>query len=210
MSFYGFLKKALAPIQWMFNIKIKNKKNIPKQGPIIFALNHPYDGDGFMTALCLPRKIAFLIKKEVFNEWFRGFFVKSTSQIATDRNNGKSDDIVQNAIASLQKGRPLGIFPEGTTRGGPVLRRFRTGVARIAAGAQVPVLPIVILRKKKKNGKIAHYGMTYVVGTLIPPPSQKTETKEEFQAYADKIKAQIISIIEKHNKNNKYAHLLPP
>lgn len=206
MLLYRTAHVLLTPLRWIFNIRIRGKERIPKTGPIILAWNHPAKADSVLAPIMIDRTIIFLGKRELVTSW-TGWFVRAVGTIFVDRNSGKSKEVIDKACARLKKGYAVGIFPEGTTEGGPKLRRFRTGVARIAAQSQVPVIPIALLRKKR-GSKVVWGGCVSAVGKPIPPPKNNTLSREAYQAYSDNIKAAIRELVKKHNRKGRYSHLL--
>ena len=63
-------------------------------------------------------------------------------QVPIDRSGGSaSDDALNTALRVLGQDELLGIYPEGTRSPDGRLYRGKTGVARVALEAGVPVIP---------------------------------------------------------------------
>ena len=144
MSWYQFLRRLCWPLKKYYGVKVLHAHRIPKKGPLILAFNHAGRCDGLLVPMYLDRTIHFFAKKELFS-YFGGFIFKITGQIPIDRENGGNERAIKAATGLIGKGEAFGIFPEGTTRGGPKLRTPRRGVARIALATGAPVVPIAIL-----------------------------------------------------------------
>mgnify|MGYP001028749578 FL=1 len=72
--------------------------------------------------------------------------MKATGQIPVDRTGGKASEASLNTgLQVLGRGDLLGIYPEGTRSPDGKLYRGRTGLARMALEARVPVIPVVMV-----------------------------------------------------------------
>jgi 1-acyl-sn-glycerol-3-phosphate acyltransferase len=150
---YWILKRVtLGPILLLlFRPKVTGRKNLPKQGAAILASNHMSFSDSIFLPLAVPRRITFLAKSEYFTgRGFKGWVVKKffqgVGQVPIDRSGGRSSEAAVNAaINILKSGEILGIYPEGTRSPDGKLYRGRTGLARIAIEAGVPVIPVAMI-----------------------------------------------------------------
>ena len=150
---YWFLKRILlGPIlTLLYRPKVTGKKNLPKTGAAILASNHMSFSDSIFLPLAVPRRITFLAKSEYFTGrglkgWLTKKFFEGAGQVPIDRSGGRaSEAAVNTAIKILQSGELLGIYPEGTRSPDGRLYRGRTGMARIAIEAGVPVIPVAMI-----------------------------------------------------------------
>jgi 1-acyl-sn-glycerol-3-phosphate acyltransferase len=154
---YWFLKHfALGPVlRVLYRPWVEGLEHIPTDGPAILASNHLSFSDSFFLPLVVSRRITFVAKEEYFTgtglkgRFSAGFF-RGVGQIPMDRSGGKASDGALNAgLAVLQKGGLFGIYPEGTRSPDGRLYRGRTGVARLALAAGVPVLPVAMVDTEK-------------------------------------------------------------
>jgi putative phosphoserine phosphatase/1-acylglycerol-3-phosphate O-acyltransferase len=90
--------------------------------------------------------------------------MKLLGQIRVDRGSGDSAPL-QQAIDALQRGEAIGIFPQGTIPRGEAFYdpnlRAKTGVARLAVAADVPVVPVALWDTEKiwpRNSRLPHVG----------------------------------------------------
>ena len=84
-------------------------------------------------------------------------FFRSVGQIPIDRSGGRASLAALNTgLEILQKGELFGIYPEGTRSPDGRLYRGRTGVARMALEAGVPVIPVAMIGtdKAQPTGKV--------------------------------------------------------
>ena len=141
---YWVFKGILKPIlMGLYSIKTEGRDNVPKKGPAIIAANHLSFLDSFFIPLVVrKRKVTYLAKADYFKSWKTSWFFNMVGQIPTERGGGKKSEQALNAALNvLRDGKLLGIYPEGTRSPDSRLYRGRTGVARLALAAGVPVIP---------------------------------------------------------------------
>ncbi|MFT4233978.1 MAG: lysophospholipid acyltransferase family protein [Microbacterium sp.] len=151
--FYWLMKYVIGGplLKGVFRPWIDGKRNVPEQGAAILASNHLAVMDSVFLPLMLDRPVSFLAKSDYFTgRGIKGFvtkwFMKGTGQIALDRSGGPASEAALNtALQVLGKGDLLGIYPEGTRSPDGKLYRGRTGIARMALVAKVPVIPVVMV-----------------------------------------------------------------
>ena len=130
---------------------IVGRRNIPAEGAAILASNHLSFVDSIFLPLMIDRPVAFLAKSDYFTGkglkgWATRMFFKATGQIPIDRSGGKASEASLNTgLQVLGRGDLLGIYPEGTRSPDGKLYRGRTGIARMALEAHVPVVPVVMV-----------------------------------------------------------------
>ncbi|WP_019877679.1 lysophospholipid acyltransferase family protein [Sporichthya polymorpha] len=154
---YWFLKHlALGPLlRVLYRPEVEGLENLPVEGPAILASNHLSFSDSFFLPLVVPRRITFVAKEEYFTgkglkgRLSAGFF-RGVGQIPMNRSGGSASDAALNAgLEVLRRGELFGIYPEGTRSPDGRLYRGRTGVARLALAAGVPVLPVAMVDTEK-------------------------------------------------------------
>ncbi|MFF1341058.1 lysophospholipid acyltransferase family protein [Streptomyces sp. NPDC058290] len=162
--FYHLLKHVLLGplLRLLFRPRIEGLENIPPEGAAIIAGNHLSFSDHFLMPAILKRRITFLAKAEYFTGpgvkgRLTAFFFRSAGQIPVDRSGKDAGRAaLREGLGVLAKGELLGIYPEGTRSHDGRLYKGKVGVAAMALGAGVPVVPCAM------------------VGTFeIQPPGQK-------------------------------------
>src|ERR687893_654669 len=141
---YWVIKAILKPLlKALYRIRVEGLENVPKKGPAIIAANHLSFLDSFFIPLVVQkRKVTYLAKADYFKSWKTSWFFNMVGQIPTEREGGaKSEQALNAALTVLREGKLLGIYPEGTRSPDGRLYRGRTGVARLALQAGVPVIP---------------------------------------------------------------------
>jgi 1-acyl-sn-glycerol-3-phosphate acyltransferase len=130
---------------------IVGRRNVPAEGAAILASNHLSVMDSIFLPLLIDRPMSFLAKSDYFTGkgikgWSTRMFMKATGQIPIDRSGGKASEASLNTgLQVLGRGDLLGIYPEGTRSPDGKLYRGRTGLARMALEARVPVVPVVMV-----------------------------------------------------------------
>jgi 1-acyl-sn-glycerol-3-phosphate acyltransferase len=151
--FYQFLKYVvLGPIlKLLFRPWVEGVENVPEHGAAILASNHLSFSDSIFLPLSLKRRITFLAKAEYFTGkgvkglLTRGFF-KGVGQVPIDRSGGRaSEAALRKGLEILNAGELLGLYPEGTRSPDGRLYRGKTGIARMALEAGVPVIPVAMI-----------------------------------------------------------------
>ncbi|MFF1556720.1 lysophospholipid acyltransferase family protein [Streptomyces sp. NPDC058279] len=162
--FYHLLKHVLLGplLRLLFRPRIEGLENVPPEGAAIIAGNHLSFSDHFLMPAILKRRITFLAKAEYFTgPGLKGrltaAFFRSAGQIPVDRSGKDAGRAaLREGLGVLAKGELLGIYPEGTRSHDGRLYKGKVGVAAMALGAGVPVVPCAM------------------VGTFeIQPPGQK-------------------------------------
>lgn len=131
-----------------FRPTVEGLENIPESGGAVLASNHLSVADEYLMGAVVPRHIAFWAKSEYFTgKGLRGLamrvLLKSLGAIPVNREGGRAAlTAFDAAIPALRAGDLVGVFPEGTRSPDGRLYRGRTGAARLALLAEVPIIPV--------------------------------------------------------------------
>ena len=128
--------------------QVEGLENIPATGPVIVASNHLSFADSIVIPFVVPRRVAFLAKRDYFTgtgvkgalvrAWFEGI-----GMVPVDRDDTQSAlDSLTVALEVLGRGEAFGIYPEGARSRDGRLYRGRTGVAHLALTSGAPVVPV--------------------------------------------------------------------
>jgi 1-acyl-sn-glycerol-3-phosphate acyltransferase len=155
--FYWFLKRViLGPLlRLVYRPWAEGLEHVPAQGPAIVASNHLSFSDSLFMPLVVPRRVTFLAKSDYFTGsgvkgWLTRVFFRGVGQVPVDRSGGKASEAALRAgLRVLRRGDLLGIYPEGTRSPDGRLYRGKTGVARMALEAKVPVIPVAMIDTDK-------------------------------------------------------------
>jgi 1-acyl-sn-glycerol-3-phosphate acyltransferase len=135
------------PVYWTVARKKEcGQENIPAEGPALLVMNHISYIDPIFDAVFthkagrIPR---FLAKNTLWDiKALKGMLV-GTGQIPVFRGGADAKESLRAAHEGLAAGKVIVIYPEGTISRDPDWwpMNSRTGIARLALGADVPVIP---------------------------------------------------------------------
>lgn len=156
---YWLTKRVLMGplLHLFFRPKATGLEHIPTSGGALLASNHLAVADSFFMPLVVPRRVTFPAKLEYFTQpgikgRLKKWFFTGVGQIPIDRSGGSA---AQAALATgvrlLREGHLLGIYPEGTRSPDGRLYKGKTGIARMALEARVPVVPVAMVGTDKAN-----------------------------------------------------------
>ncbi len=116
---------------------------VPLQGPCILLGNHItwLDVPLLMTHL-YPRRIIGLTKVEAWRNPFMGGLMNAWESIPLRRGEADMGALHQ-ALALLQEGGLLAVFPEGTRSWHGRMQKGQPGMVLLALHSRAPLLPIV-------------------------------------------------------------------
>jgi len=130
------------------NIKIINEEKIPKDGQYLLVSNHRSVIDPLIVEIALQNSSLFghwISKKELYNSFFFGVFVRNAGAILLDRENSKMSGFFSDIKECTKKGDSVFIFPEGTrNKSEHELGEFKDGSRIIAVKNRLNMLPVFI------------------------------------------------------------------
>jgi 1-acyl-sn-glycerol-3-phosphate acyltransferase len=143
--------------------KVTGVENIPPAGGAVLACNHLSVADEYIMGASIHRHIAFWAKSEYFHGtglggWFMRGLMNGLGAIEVNREGGRAAlTALDAAIPALQAGDLVGVYPEGTRSPDGRLYRGRTGAARLALLAGVPVIPVGVVGTDKVQPIGSHF-----------------------------------------------------
>jgi 1-acyl-sn-glycerol-3-phosphate acyltransferase len=122
-------------------------ENLPTTGGAVVAINHTGYLDFTFAGLPaykqgLGRKVRFMAKQEIFDHSVAGPLMRGMRHIPVDRASGAAS--FDAAVQALKSGELVGVYPEATISRSFELKEFKTGAARMAIAADVPILPHIV------------------------------------------------------------------
>jgi 1-acyl-sn-glycerol-3-phosphate acyltransferase len=152
-------------------------ENIPERGGALLAQNHTSYLDWLpplFAARERGRRMYFMIKAEMADVKAVDYVIKHARLIPVDRRTGH--DAFDLGVQRLRAGELIGMHPEATISRSFELREFKTGAARMALAARVPIVPVIVWGahriwpkdhpKKLFRNKIP---ITVAAGPALPP-----------------------------------------
>jgi 1-acyl-sn-glycerol-3-phosphate acyltransferase len=141
---YRVLRLTLGGLmKGLYRVEVEGLERLPQRGSGIVAANHLSFLDSFFIPLVVPRRVTYLAKAEYWDSWKTRWFFDLVGQIPVRRQDAeRAQAALEAGLRVLSHEGLLGIYPEGTRSPDGRLYRGKTGVARMAAAAGCPVVPV--------------------------------------------------------------------
>ncbi|SFV65291.1 1-acyl-sn-glycerol-3-phosphate acyltransferase [hydrothermal vent metagenome] len=165
------------------HVSIVNKEKLPKEGQYLIVINHRSIIDPPIVEVALKDTQIFgpwISKKELYNSFFFGLFVRNGGSILLDREKNKMSGFFADIKKAVQRGESIFIFPEGTrNKSDKKLTTFKEGSRIIALKNRLPILPLYIeshaneALSRALNGQKSAQEIRIVVGDIIDYKERK-------------------------------------
>ena len=173
-------------------INVLNPEKIPRDGQYLLASNHRSIIDPLIIEIAVENSKLFghwISKKELYNSFFFGLFVKNAGTILVDRKKKQMSGFFSDVKECVKNGDSIYIFPEGTrNKTDETLAKFQGGAHMIALKNRIKILPIYIksqandiLMASLKDGKNS-YIIDVEFGELIDPKNRTLSLEEAYKS----------------------------
>jgi 1-acyl-sn-glycerol-3-phosphate acyltransferase len=156
---YNLIGVLSAPILYgLYRLRARGLENVPQEGGYVLACNHVSNFDPWAIGVPLwpKRFLRFMAKSELY--WWPLTLVLNRVGAFPVRRGQRDAEAIATAVRLAQEGNVVAMFPEGTRRTKGLVKRFearpRSGAARIALEAGVPLVPVAV----KGTDKLARLG----------------------------------------------------
>ena len=165
--FYSIVQLVTRFWLWFFfkQVEVVDGDRVPPVGPVLLCINHPNNLiDSLLIGGVLPRKVHYLATAALFRNRLVARFLAACGAIPVYRKQDDPDKMDRNVDAfaacfrTLERGRLVGIYPEGTTHAESRVQRIKTGAARIALeyetsrdGAPLTLVPVGLTFEARKS-----------------------------------------------------------
>ena len=135
-------------LHWVFRLRARGVENLPANGGFVLACNHVSSFDPWPLGMPLwPRRwLRFMAKSELY--WWPLKLVIDGAGAFPVRRGQRDVQAIETAVALARAGYPVAMFPEGTRRRKGLVKKHearpRSGAARIALEAGVPLVPAAV------------------------------------------------------------------
>jgi 1-acyl-sn-glycerol-3-phosphate acyltransferase len=183
-AFWPFLRYGL---RWT----IEGVERIPTSGPVLLASNHTSYLDPLALAYIADRqqrRVRFLAKVELFDKRVLGTLLRSAHQIPVQRGKENAAGALSAAVDALDRGECVVVFPEGTISEDLEPMRGKSGTARLAQQAEMPIVPIGLWGAHRilTKGRKPHWRWGVAQTAVIGEPVQIAEG-EHVKAATDRL-----------------------
>jgi len=136
----GFLRPVLR--RWL-DLKVEGREHVPTAGAVLLAGTHQSHADSLAIGTAVPRPTHFLGDRRLMDWPVIGPWLPRMGMVPLNR--GEGDAAAIDLLARLlSQSACIVIYPEGSRSRDGRVHRLRSGLARIAAATQVPVVPVAV------------------------------------------------------------------
>lgn len=129
-------------------VKVINPEKIPADGQYLLVSNHRSVIDPLVVDIALSESKLlgdWIAKKELYNSFFFGLFVRNAGTILLDRSSAEIGMFMRDIKETVKEGSSIYIFPEGTrNKSDKPLSGFKDGSRIIALKNRLDILPVYI------------------------------------------------------------------
>lgn len=127
----------------MYRLEVHGRENIPKNSNFIIAANHVSTLDPPLVCAIMNRGVAYMAKKELFENPFMCWWLNWLGAFAVDREKlGVST--IKTVISLKETNWVLGIFPQGKRETDGEITHVTKGFASLAKSTKCDILPFGI------------------------------------------------------------------
>ena len=197
--FYSFVRVlAWIIFRILYPVKYHHTERVNRSGPFIMISNHYSLLDPLILALPVKkREVTYLAKKELGSNPVGAWVMKNLHAILVDRHNSDMK-AMRACLTTLNQGRILGFFPEGTRHKHGLMEEIEEGLPLIALRSGVPVVPVLISQKPRLF-RLTHCYMGEEI--LIQDLMAQGVNKETCQQMMDRMRKIYREMMNMHQKN---------
>ena len=151
----------------VYRLEVRGKENIPDNNEYIIAANHLSTLDPPLVCGIMDRGVAYMAKKELFDNPFLCWWLNWLGAFAVDREK-VSVSTLKTVKTIKSTGWVLGISPQGTRQLDGEIKNVAKGFAAIAKSTKCGILPVGITGTEETK-RIPFTGKIVVnIGEVIP------------------------------------------
>ncbi len=173
-------------LKLIYRLEIQGKENVPKDNKYIIAPNHLSTLDPPMVAACIDKPVAYMAKKELFENPFLCWFLNWLGAFAVDRENlGVST--IKTVLTIRKTDWVFGIFPQGTRQQPGVISNITKGFASLAKATKCGILPVGIVGAHEAKHLPFSGKIIVKFGKLIPYSENVDEMVNQWVAAIEEL-----------------------
>ncbi len=183
-------------------ITVTGGEHIPRAGGAVLASNHVSYLDFIFAGFAAQpskRLVRFMAKQEIFANRIAGPLMRAMHHIPVDREAGLAS--YKAALAALKAGEVVGVFPEATISETFEVKELKSGAARMAGAAGVPLIPMALwgtqqlwTKGRPRNLLQRHVPISIVVGEPLAVSRREDATpllRERMAKLLDQAREQV-------------------
>ncbi len=154
-------------LKLVYRIEVHGLENVPKDNHYIVCPNHLSTLDPPMLAGVMPRRISFMAKKELYDNFFLRWWFDWLGAFAVNREK-LGPSTIKTARSIIESKWVLGLFPQGTRGEVGEIKGISKGFATLARSTKCGILPVGILGTQEVK-RLPFTGKIIVnIGEIIP------------------------------------------
>ena len=154
-------------LKLVYRIEVHGLENVPKDNHYIVCPNHLSTLDPPMLAGVMPRRISFMAKKELYDNFFLRWWFDWLGAFAVNREK-LGPSTIKTARSIIESKWVLGLFPQGTRGEVGEIKGISKGFATLARSTKCGILPVGILGTQEVK-RLPFSGKIIVnIGEIIP------------------------------------------
>jgi 1-acyl-sn-glycerol-3-phosphate acyltransferase len=181
----SLVRLTLRPLLTLWlRLGVEGAEHVPEDGAVLIASTHQSHADSLAIGVAVRRPVHFLGDLKLTAWPILGPQLPKLGMIPLRR--GEADDSAMTVLHQLlQRGACVAVYPEGSRSRDGRVHRLRSGVARLAADGQVPVVPAAVAgiydvwpigrKPRVLGGKV-----TVRFGPAMDPPKDAPRSRREF------------------------------
>ena len=168
-------------LKLIYRLEVYGKENIPKNNEYIVASNHLSTLDPPAIAAIMPRSVAYMAKKELFENPFLCWWLNWLGAFSVDREN-LSVSTIRTVLTIRKTEWVFGIFPQGTRQQPGTISGITKGFASLAKTTKCGILPVGIIGTQEARYMPFSGKVIIRIGELIPYSDNVDEMVEKWTA----------------------------
>ena len=166
-------------LKLVYRIEVYGKENIPKDNAYIVAPNHLSTLDPPMVAAVWSRPLAFMAKKELFENPFLRWWLNWLGAFAVDREKlGVST--IRTVLTIKKTDWVFAIFPQGTRQEPGIISNVTKGFASLAKTTKCGIIPVGIIGTEVAKYLPFSGKIVVKIGEMIPYSENVEEMVEKW------------------------------
>jgi 1-acyl-sn-glycerol-3-phosphate acyltransferase len=181
-------------------IRLEGGEHVPREGGAVLASNHVSYLDFIFCGLAAQpskRLVRFMAKQEVFTNRLSGPLMRGMHHIPVDRDFGLTS--YKAALQALKSGEVVGVFPEATISESFTVKETKSGAARLAAAAGVPLVPVAVWGGQRlwTKGRPRTLTRRHVPVTILVGEPMRPARRDDHQAVGAELRERISALLER-------------
>ncbi|KNB52239.1 lysophospholipid acyltransferase family protein [Streptomyces caatingaensis] len=180
-------------------IDVGGTEHVPRDGGAVLVSNHIGYLDFLFCGLAArpaKRLVRFMAKESVFRHKVSGPLMRAMKHIPVDRSAGTG--AYDHALNALRSGEVVGVFPEATISPSFTLKSFKSGAARLAQEAGVPLVPMALWGTQRlwTKGRKRDLGRSHIPVSIRVGAPVSASAEESADGVTERLRGRVQELLE--------------